>query len=48
MPTAGIEIERRVGSGSFVSERTQRLPGRGKARARGRTLSRQRWLRLPL
>jgi len=31
-------IERRVGSGSFVSERTQRLPGRGKAR---RTPSRQ-------
>ncbi len=31
-------IERRVGSGSFVSERTQRLPGRGKA---GRTPSRQ-------
>lgn len=27
-------IERRVGSGSFVSQRTQRLPGRGKARAR--------------
>ncbi|MCP3023973.1 PLP-dependent aminotransferase family protein [Cupriavidus basilensis] len=25
-------IERRVGSGSFVSERTQRLPGRGAAR----------------
>lgn len=25
-------IERRVGSGSFVSEHTQRLPGRGKAR----------------
>ena len=25
-------IERRVGSGSFVSERAQRLPGRGKAR----------------
>lgn len=28
-------IERRVGSGSFVSERAQRLPGRGKARPRG-------------
>lgn len=31
-------IERRVGSGSFVSPRTQRLPGRGKTR---RTPSRQ-------
>ncbi|AYW40783.1 TPA: PLP-dependent aminotransferase family protein [Burkholderia aenigmatica] len=28
-------IERRVGSGSFVSERAQRLPGRGKARPKG-------------
>lgn len=27
-------VERRVGSGSFVSERTQRLPGRGKPRRR--------------
>ncbi|SFP36889.1 GntR family transcriptional regulator / MocR family aminotransferase [Ectopseudomonas composti] len=36
-------IERRVGSGSFVSPRTQRLPGRGKAR---RTPSRQAQPRL--
>ncbi|AVT60566.1 MocR-like pyridoxine biosynthesis transcription factor PdxR [Pectobacterium versatile] len=28
-------IERRVGSGSFVSERAKRLPGRGKARKTG-------------
>ncbi|MEQ9948494.1 PLP-dependent aminotransferase family protein [Pectobacterium aroidearum] len=28
-------IERRVGSGSFVSERAKRLPGRGKARKMG-------------